>query len=113
MKLRQLAFTLHRYIGVMLGLLLVLIGLTGSLLIFGNEIDRFLNPQLLQVPPQGQRVSIESVLKTAQQTYLDQKPGNLWWYWYAHSLFVRGFSITNAFHYGLLDLVELYLCTTD
>ncbi|MBW4638373.1 MAG: PepSY domain-containing protein [Gloeocapsa sp. UFS-A4-WI-NPMV-4B04] len=74
MKLRQLAFTLHRYIGVMLGLLLVLIGLTGSLLVFGNEIDRFLNPQLLQVTPQGQRVSIESVLKTAQQTYPDQKP---------------------------------------
>lgn len=58
MKLRKLAFTLHRYIGVMLGLLLVLIGLTGSLLVFGNEIDRFLNLQLLQVTPQGQRVSI-------------------------------------------------------
>lgn len=74
MKLRQLAFSLHRYIGVMLGLLLVVIGLSGSLLVFGNEIDRFLNPQLLQVTPQGQRVSIESVLKTAQQTYPDQKP---------------------------------------
>ncbi len=74
MKLRQLAFTLHRYIGVMLGLLLVVIGLSGSLLVFGNEIDSFLNPQLLQVTPQGQRVSIESVLKTAQQIYPDQKP---------------------------------------
>jgi uncharacterized iron-regulated membrane protein len=74
MELRQLAFTLHRYIGVVLGLLLVLIELTGGLLGFGNEIDRFLNPQLLQVTPQGQRVSIESVLNTAQQTYPDQKP---------------------------------------
>jgi len=69
MKLRQLALTLHRYIGVIVGLLLMVMGLTGSLLVFDNEIDSFLSPELLQVKPQEERVSIESMLKTVQKTY--------------------------------------------
>jgi uncharacterized iron-regulated membrane protein len=73
MKLRQLAFTLHRYVGVTVGLLLVLIGLTGSLLVFDNETESFLNPELLRVTPQGERLSIESILSTARKTYPELK----------------------------------------
>lgn len=47
MKLRKLALTLHSYIGVAIGLLLVIIGLTGSSIVFHEEIDRALNPQLM------------------------------------------------------------------
>jgi uncharacterized iron-regulated membrane protein len=38
---------LHRWLGLTLGLLLVLAGLSGSLLVFNHELDERLNPQLV------------------------------------------------------------------
>lgn len=62
MKLRKLVLTLHGYVGVTIGLLLVIIGLTGSSIVFHEEIDRAINPQLMQVVPQNESVSIDAVL---------------------------------------------------
>ncbi|MBD3560659.1 PepSY domain-containing protein, partial [Planktothrix sp. FACHB-1355] len=73
MKLRKLALVLHRYIGVTVGILLIAICLTGSLLVFGNEIDRFLNPQLLQVVPQPERVSLQYVVNRVNSVYPNLK----------------------------------------
>jgi uncharacterized iron-regulated membrane protein len=42
----------HLYLGFSAGAALVLIGLTGSILVFHLEIDEWLNPQLLRVVPQ-------------------------------------------------------------
>ncbi len=69
MRFRKLAFTLHLYLGLTVGMLLVAIAFTGSLLVFGHEIERFLNPQLLQVFPQGERLSLETVLEIVQKAY--------------------------------------------
>jgi uncharacterized iron-regulated membrane protein len=44
-KFRNLAFLLHRYLGLMAGFLLVFIGLTGSLLVFKPEIEQFIITQ--------------------------------------------------------------------
>lgn len=41
----------HRWIGFTAGVLLVLIGLTGSVLVYHLEIDEWLNPSLLTVTP--------------------------------------------------------------
>lgn len=73
-KLRDLTFTLHRYIGLAVGLILVIVGLTGSLLVFEKEIDHFLlNLQIEHIVPQGERVSIESVVDTVKAAYADAK----------------------------------------
>ncbi len=40
-KIRDLTFTLHRYLGLAVGLVLIIVGLTGSLLVFEKEIDQF------------------------------------------------------------------------
>ena len=72
-KIRQVAFNLHQYIGLVVGLLLIIVGLTGSLLVFQHEIDQFLvQRQFGQVIPQQQRVSIESVLNTVKTAYSDR-----------------------------------------
>ncbi|HEY9844787.1 MAG TPA: PepSY-associated TM helix domain-containing protein, partial [Candidatus Caenarcaniphilales bacterium] len=71
MKLRKLAFTLHRYVGVMMGLLLLVIGLTGSSLVFWKEIHHARNLSLMQVVPQGERVTLDSILGPVQQAYPD------------------------------------------
>ncbi|MGH8000311.1 MAG: PepSY-associated TM helix domain-containing protein [Brasilonema sp.] len=77
MKLRKLALILHRYIGIVTGLLLVIISLTGSLLIFSEELDHFFNPQFLQVTPQVVRLSPQEVVEIAQKTYPDLKTNRI------------------------------------
>jgi uncharacterized iron-regulated membrane protein len=45
------------------------IALTGSLLVFGHEIETFLNPQLLQVIPQAEQIPLETVLEIVEKAY--------------------------------------------
>lgn len=73
MKLRQLVFTLHRYVGVMVGVLLLVIGITGSSLVFWHEINHFLNPHLFHVIPQNKQISVQLVLNKARSAYPDFK----------------------------------------
>ena len=53
---RALWLTVHKYIGLFAGAIFVLIGLTGSILAFGSEIDTWLNAGLMSVdvPSEGQ-----------------------------------------------------------
>lgn len=53
---RALWVQVHLYLGLFVGALLVVFGLTGSILVFWQEIDDWLNPALLtvDVPPLGQ-----------------------------------------------------------
>ncbi len=72
-KLRQPALILHRYAGIVAGILLAIIGLTGSSLVFSEELDHFLHPQLLQVVPQEKRLPLETVLDTVREARPDLK----------------------------------------
>ena len=46
---RRVWLRLHLYLGLAVGALLVVVGLTGSALVFMNELDAWLNPDLLTV----------------------------------------------------------------
>ncbi len=71
---RHLLLALHRYVGVSAGLLLVLIGLTGSLLVFRDEIDEVLNPTLLRVAPREEFVPLQAVLNDVLRSYPHDRP---------------------------------------
>ncbi|MEG4404809.1 PepSY-associated TM helix domain-containing protein [Microcoleus sp. MON2_D5] len=71
MKLRPIALVLHRYVGVIVGILLAIVSLTGSSLVFWKEIEVFLNPQMFQVIPQGDRVSVQFAIDTIRSAYPD------------------------------------------
>ena len=43
-KLRHTLFTVHMWIGLILGVLLAALGLSGSLIVYDQEIANFLNP---------------------------------------------------------------------
>jgi uncharacterized iron-regulated membrane protein len=73
MKLRPFALGLHRYAGVLAGLLLVVISITGSLLVFNEELDHRLNPQLLHITPQVEQLSIQTIVDIAQTAQPDLK----------------------------------------
>lgn len=99
MKARRVVFNLHLYTGLAAGLLLVLSGLTGSLLVFREEIEGLVYPELMKTTPRGERVPVQAVLeavgraspqdrpfsirlpRTPQQTYMVRMNG-------AHDLFV-------------------------
>lgn len=66
MKLRPPALASHRWFGLLAGLLLVVIGISGSLLIFSQELDQTLYPQLLQVQPQAEMRSHQSLVEIAK-----------------------------------------------
>lgn len=69
MKFRNRLSKLHGFVGILGGLLLVVMGLTGSAIVFHQEIDRALNPYLMQVVPQGERVTLDTCLKSAQAAF--------------------------------------------
>ena len=72
-KLHRFIIVLHQYIGLAVGLLLIVVGLTGSLLVFGSDLDHFLlHRQIGPIIPQGERVSVEVVLDQVRAEYKNQ-----------------------------------------
>jgi uncharacterized iron-regulated membrane protein len=69
MDSRKLALTLHRAVGILVGLLLVISGLTGGSIVFQEEIDRALNASIMQVVPELKAESIDTILPLAQAAY--------------------------------------------
>ncbi len=55
-KRRKIWLDVHLWLGLLLGFFLALFGLTGSILVFYEEIDTLLSPELfvVQAPPQGE-----------------------------------------------------------
>ena len=83
MNLRQTLFTVHMWIGLILGLLLAALGLSGSLLVYDDQIANLINP-----PPRattaGQPLPLSMIQDIAGETvgghgqmqiFLPQEPG--------------------------------------
>jgi uncharacterized iron-regulated membrane protein len=58
----RLLFTLHKWLGLTTGIFLLAIGLSGSFLVYSHSLDRWFNPALYKLDPQGTRLSIDSML---------------------------------------------------
>ena len=55
-------FSVHRWLGILLGAWFALVGITGSILVYEDPIDAWLNPELLTSPERGERISPERLL---------------------------------------------------
>lgn len=72
-KLHDIAFYIHRYIGLLVGLIVVLIGLTGSLLVFKPEIEHFIVTQKFgHVVPGKEFISIDVVMEIIKKAIAPQ-----------------------------------------
>ena len=69
--LRRKLLFLHRWLGIILGIYFLMLGVTGSLLVFAREIDRALNPELLTVQPQGQYQPLSAIVESFRREYPD------------------------------------------
>ncbi|EMY79160.1 PepSY domain protein [Leptospira weilii serovar Ranarum str. ICFT] len=65
---RKQFYKLHSILGICSGLFLVVIGLSGSFLVFGFEIDRLLNPKQWSVVGGKERLSIDTLREKLNQT---------------------------------------------
>lgn len=71
MKLRRLLFHLHLYTGLLVGLLVSLTGITGSLLVYSHELDASLHPRLLHSHPgehPGPMISPDQALRVVRES---------------------------------------------
>ncbi len=59
--LRGFWLAIHKWLGLALGLVIAVIGLTGSILVFYQEIDEWLNPELLTVSPPSAQAAYQPV----------------------------------------------------
>lgn len=67
-RARQL-FAIHRWTGLLAGLVILFLSLTGTGLVFITEIDRLLNRELLVSKPAGPVISPERAVAVVKKTY--------------------------------------------
>ena len=72
-KIRNVIVNTHRYLGLAIGLILVIVGLTGSLLVFEHEIDEWqLQQRFGNVTAQVQQISPAVLINNVKTAYADR-----------------------------------------
>ncbi len=64
-RLRPLLFNLHLIGGLVAGLFLLILGVSGTVLAFSDEIDAFLQPSVFKVAPQAQPLPLAQLAASA------------------------------------------------
>jgi hypothetical protein len=60
--MRRLLLTLHLWLGCVAALLFIILGVTGSVMVFEEEIDRALNSKMTWVTPSGPRLPVAQIV---------------------------------------------------
>ncbi|RZK44332.1 MAG: PepSY domain-containing protein [Hymenobacter sp.] len=63
-KMTKLAFRFHGWLGLAAGIFFLLFGLTGSMLMFRADLERYFNPELHRLTPTGKRVSADKMYRS-------------------------------------------------
>jgi len=76
--LREVWFQLHWFVGITAGTLLAVIGLTGAILAFEDEIVESINPGVFAVPVEPRpRLEPEQILRAARQAHPGERVASL------------------------------------
>ena len=69
--LRRISSWIHLYGGLVLGALLIVISVTGSVLVFEETLNEWLRPDLYHVTPSGERASLDEVVDAVREAHPD------------------------------------------
>ena len=69
MRARSKWFTVHRWLGIGLGVWFALVGLSGAILVFEDPVDAWLNPHLLTTIQRGSYLSAQTIVELAESAY--------------------------------------------
>jgi uncharacterized iron-regulated membrane protein len=75
--MRKFVVQIHRYLGLAIGGLLLISGLTGSVIVFQQDIEGWLNPALVRVTPQAGRASLDDLMRNVRQAAPGKEAGML------------------------------------
>ncbi|MBS1667620.1 MAG: PepSY domain-containing protein [Bacteroidetes bacterium] len=67
--INQKIFKVHSWLGLFNGIWLLLLGITGSLLVFTPSLDKWINKDILSVQAQEKRLPIDSLYKIVRAKY--------------------------------------------
>ncbi|WP_447980420.1 PepSY-associated TM helix domain-containing protein [Candidatus Nitrospira bockiana] len=70
---RKLLLVLHRWLGLLVSAVVIVIGLTGAALVFETEIDEALHPELWRVVPGGVPLSLDALLDAVHAAYPSER----------------------------------------
>lgn len=70
-------FAWHQWLGLITGIFIVILSITGALLVFAPEIDTWQYQTIQIVKPQNQRLTYTQLLKPIQQKYPDWRISNI------------------------------------
>jgi uncharacterized iron-regulated membrane protein len=68
MREHTLWFSVHKWLGIALGLWFALVGLTGAVLVFEDPVDAWLNPDLLTTESRGVPLAPEAIVDIARNS---------------------------------------------
>lgn len=68
MKTRRIIAKIHLWLSMLAGVFIVLIGLTGSLLVFEPELNSMLHPNLYKVT-EGKKVTYQQALQVVSESH--------------------------------------------
>jgi len=68
-RLRQLLFDIHLWLGLVAGAFIAVLAITGSIMAFETELERALHPHRSYVTPQGQRLSLAQIGAAVRRAY--------------------------------------------
>lgn len=71
--LRRAVFQIHLWAGIVVALYAVVIGISGSILVFGPELERALEPHLQLVHPGGGSAPLQPVLEAVHAAHPDER----------------------------------------
>ena len=75
--MRKVLFNLHLYGALIVGLFVVTIGVTGSIMAFEDDLDRIFNRQLFHVEPTGTPLPLAACFRAAAAAFPGQKINSL------------------------------------
>src|SRR5258706_9609376 len=77
--MRELLLKLHRWSGLILGLIILVVSVTGSALVFESDIDAWLNPELSLMTPEldTPRVAMQKVVDNVRKEYPKDPPTSI------------------------------------
>jgi uncharacterized iron-regulated membrane protein len=70
---RKTFLSLHRYLGLLVGLVVIVISLTGAILVFENEIDQILYPALWHVAPHGSPLPLNALIESVRAVHPEDR----------------------------------------
>jgi uncharacterized iron-regulated membrane protein len=71
-KARTFWLKIHLYLALSIGFFIALMGLTGSIGVYWQELDELLNPSLVIDEPQGRLQSLDQIMKSVHRAHPDR-----------------------------------------